>query len=144
MVEGRSPFLLRFGHGPFGAAIPLQHREVQPQPAMHSCYLRSTDKRLYHSHHGMVTDLLPTRIEPWSSAWEANVLATTPPGQHQLSFNRTYFGIFLSVLKFKSWNFEVIAMFKFYCTDLKISPCFLCNIFTLEPRHFLILLRLID
>ena len=78
----RSPFLLRFGHGPFGAAIPLQHREAQPQPAMHSCYHRSTDKRLYHSHHGLVTDLHTTRIEPWSSAWEASVLATTPPGRN--------------------------------------------------------------
>ena len=29
-----------------------------------------------------MTDLLPTRIEPWSSAWEARVLATTPPGRH--------------------------------------------------------------
>ena len=66
-------------------SIPLQHREAQPQPAMHSCYLRSTDKRLYHSHHGLVTDLLPTRIEPWSSAWEASVLATTPPSQENIN-----------------------------------------------------------
>ena len=30
----------------------------------------NADNRLYHSHHGLVTDLLPTRIESWSSAWE--------------------------------------------------------------------------
>ena len=95
MVEVPIPFSLRFGHGPFGAAIPLQHREAQPQPAMHSCYLRSTDKRLYHSHHGLVTDLLPTRIEPWSSAGEASVLATTPPGLEVGTFKFTTFFIYV-------------------------------------------------
>ena len=55
--------IVRFGHGPFSAAIPLQHREAQPQPAVHSCYFRSSNESLYQSQLGGLNCLPQTGFE---------------------------------------------------------------------------------
>ena len=56
-------FLVRFGHGSFDAAMPLQHREAQPQPTMHSCYFRSSNESLYQSQLGGLNCLRQTGFQ---------------------------------------------------------------------------------
>ena len=63
MVEVPISFSFGFGYGSFGAAIPLQHREAQPQPAMHSCYFRSSNESLYQSQLGGLNSLPQTGFE---------------------------------------------------------------------------------
>ena len=66
--------------------VILQHREAQPQPAVHSCHFRSSNESLYHSHHGLVADFASDRAGDRTLVVcvGGEKQATTPPNRSEL------------------------------------------------------------
>ena len=64
--------------------LSLQHSRAQPQDVYTRVIFECSKESLYHSsyaHHGLVADLHQTGFEPGPSAWEADVITTTPPSR---------------------------------------------------------------